>query len=293
MAGHAWPLVRPDGAPDYYGISLVNYDETMQIIQKHQAKQMWDIARNDFGASIVQINHPRSSQGWFDYVGYDPEIGLSSVNQRRWNPNFDAIEVFNSGDNDEGVLTDWFSLLDQGKAYTLTGNSDSHDPESALGNPRNVFAMPTDSPGDADEDDLILAILNHQNQVSNGPFITFLIDDNEIGSLVSKPSAATVDLEIIVQAPLWVEVNYLAVYSNNGEVVSYQSLTPTGEVVRFDDIVNLPIDQDAYFVVETGHTDARLGPVSRGERVFAITNPIWVDQDGNGNFDAPGLPVLE
>ena len=33
-------------------------------------------------------------------------------------------------------------------------------------------------------------------------------------------------------------------------------------------------------------------PIPRGFEVipFALTNPIWVDQNGDGNFMAPGIP---
>jgi hypothetical protein len=87
-----------------------------------------------------------------------------------------------------------------------------------------------------------------------------------------------------------VNVDYLKVYSSHGAVVYEETLSDTGEVVRFDDTVTLDATQDAYFVVQAGHTTATMGPVEPGAQTFAITNPIWVDVDGNGAFDPPGLP---
>lgn len=290
--GHfnSWPMTKPDYAPDYYGVPMVEYDEDQVIVKKYEHPDMWDIARNDFGAQVIQINHPRSSSsGWFNYVNYDPSVGVGSVWQWRWRDDFDAIEVFNSGANHEGSLDDWFSFLDQGLNYTLTGNSDSHTITSELGNPRNVFAMPTDDPVAADPMDMVDAILNHENQVSNGPFIQFSISGESIGGSVSLSPGSDVDIQIRVQAPLWVEMDYLRVYSNNMTIVTEIALSSTGTVVRYDDTVTLTPASDAYYVVEAGHTSATLGPVIRGERVFGMTNPIWVDIDGSGTFNPPGL----
>jgi len=290
--GHfnTWSLEPLPGAPDYYGVPLVEYTEDRVAIQRYEHPELWDIARDDFGAQVIQINHPRSgSAGWFNHVGYDPTIGVSSVYPARWREDFDAIEVFNSGGEHEGTLEDWFSFLDQGLNYTLTGNSDSHSIGSELGNPRNIFAMPTDNPGQADPQDMIDSILAHRNQVSIGPFVTIEIEGASMGSLVSLTPGSDVDLVITVQAPMWMEVNYLRVWSNNQTLVQDIALAPTGVVIRYDDTITLSPGADAYYVVETGHTSATLGPVVRGERVFAMTNPIWVNIDGNGVFDPPGL----
>ena len=291
--GHlnAWPMDRPGWAPDYYGVPLVKYSEHRQIIKKYEIPELWQIARSDFGAQVIQINHPRSdSLGWFNYVDYDPTVGVSPLDPALWSTGFDAIEVFNSGSNHEGSLTDWFSFLDQGLEYTLTGNSDSHSPDSNLGNPRNVFYMPTDDPALADPADMVDSILNHRNQVSNGPFISFSINGEPIGGMVSGETDLEANLQIKVQAPLWVTVDTLRIYSHHGQVIQQIDLPPTGNVVRFEGTISYELEQDAYFVVWAGSDTANLGPVTRGENPFCMTNPIWVDANGNGRFDPPGLP---
>ncbi|MDP8223392.1 MAG: CehA/McbA family metallohydrolase [Candidatus Lernaella stagnicola] len=290
--GHtnAWPLVADPAANDYYSIRLVEYDENGGSAGRHEFDEIFDIARNEFGAQVVQINHPRASTAWFDWVGYDPAAGVDSVDERRWTENFDAIEVFNSGNNDEGALADWYSFLDQGYTYTMTGNSDSHTTSNTLGNPRNVFSMSDDDPTTADPDDMVAAILAHQNQVSNGVLIDFFIGDESIGGLYTCADGGTVDLEIVVQAAPWVATDYLRVYTNHGTLAAEVALPASTDVVRYDDTITLAITQDSYFVIAAGHTSATLHPVNT-ERVFGITNPIWVDTDCNGEFDPPGLPV--
>ncbi len=286
--GHfnTWPLdARPD-KPDYYGVPMVEYADGV-IVQRYQFPDMWDIVRSEFGADIVQINHPRDGSGWFTWVEYDPLIGVSSAHPNRWRDDFQAIEVFNSGQTDHGTLDDWFSFLDQGYAYTMTGNSDTHSVGDTPGNPRNVFAMPDDDPATADPEDMVDSIQSQKNFVSNGPFVTFELDGVGLGELVTDEDG-TVDLQIKVQAPSWVRVNYLRVYSNHQSIVHEEAIGETTDVVRFDDAVSLACAEDAYFVVEVGHDSATLRPVV-SDTVFAITNPIYVDADGNDEFDPPGL----
>jgi hypothetical protein len=287
---NAWPLTPPAGAADYFGIRFSEYDDG-DFVSRRIYPDMWEIARQDFGASIIKINHPRSStSGWFNTVHYDRTIGVSSANPNLWSDDFDALEVWNSGSNGDDLNTflDWFSLLDQGYTCTMMGGSDSHAATVSLGNPRDLFVMPTDSPADADPMDMVDSILHHRSEVSNGPFITFSINGQSIGSLVTGVGGDTVNLDIVVQAPSWVAIDYVKVYSNHGAIIDQEVVSGTN-VIRFTGSIPATSAVDAYFVVEAGSTTSTLSPVNPGGRVFAITNPIWVDFDGNGQFDAPGL----
>ena len=291
--GHfnTWPLLPPEGADDFFGIRLATFDENGDFVGTREFPDMWAIARDQYGALVIQINHPRSgTSGWFNTVKYDPAVGVSSADPKRWADTFDAVEVWNSGTGSDNLktLTDWFSFLDQGYAFTMNGNSDSHSPSAMLGNPRNVFAMPTDDPQAADPLDMVDSILHHRNEVSNGPFISFSVNGQPIGSLVTGVEGGAVNLDVVIQAPSWVGVDYVRVYSNGGEVIAEQPVSGT-DVVRFDGSIPVTSAVDRWLVVEAGHSTATLSPVNMGQPVFSITNPIWVDFDGNGAFDPPGL----
>ena len=75
----------------------------------------------------------------------------------------------------------------------------------------------------------------------------------------------------------------------NGEVVRELVPSTTG-VVRVDEAVLVTPVRDTWYVVFAMDQDGTLGPVAPGQKIFALTNPIWVDRDGNGVFDPPGLP---
>jgi len=291
--GHfnTWPLSPPSTANDYFGIRLANFDANGNFVSKRNFLDMWTQARNEYGAQIIKINHPRSgTSGWFNTVGYDPTIGVSSVNPDLWSDDFDAIEVWNSGTNSDDLATliDWFSFLDQGYKYTMLGGSDSHGPNSMLGNPRDLFSMPTDDPSAADPQDMVDSLLNQRSESCSGPFVSFSINGHAIGSFVTGIGGDTVNLDIVIQAPSWIDVDYLRVYSNGGEIIAEQAVSGSG-VVRFDGFITVTSDADRWLVVEAGHSTATLSPVNPGEPVFTITNPIWVDFDGNGTFDPPGI----
>jgi hypothetical protein len=287
--GHfnAWPVEPNPERPEFYGLPFMLYDDEREIIRNYEFPEMWQFARDDYSARFVQINHPR---GWYEYAGYTTTDGVDAADPLRFGTDFEAIEVWNGSSSD--TIEYWFSFLDQGYNFTMHGNSDSHNYDGVIGDPRNLIAMPLggDDPADADVEDFFAGDLAHQSQISSGPLIDFSIGDQMIGGLVTGLGGSTVTLSITVQAPLWVQVDYLRVYSNHGELVYEEALAPTGEVVRFDGDIDLEATGDVYYVVKAGHTSAQLGPFNPGNPVFAITNPIWVDIDGNGVFDPPGLP---
>ena len=77
---------------------------------------------------------------------------------------------------------------------------------------------------------------------------------------------------------------------NCDEVLNVATTTP-GEVVKYDDVLSLPVTTDAHVVVLGFGQDQ----LPRGFRQFDptqvprfTTNPIFVDADGDGVFTAPG-----
>ncbi|MBK7535849.1 MAG: PHP domain-containing protein [Myxococcales bacterium] len=133
------------------------------------------------GATMVQVNHPRSSgfgqfQAFFDRANlvYDytrrtifgdfakarvPNEILRLPEESLWSDAFNALEVWNgfsTADTDgdgileltsaDRVLRDWFNMLSLGLFVTPLGNSDSHTSVSdPLGMPRTYVRVSNDS----------------------------------------------------------------------------------------------------------------------------------------------------
>ncbi len=254
--------------------------------------------RKAWPQAVFQVNHPRSApiSGYLNYVGYDPETGVVK-HPKEWSLDFDALEVFNSSgwkQNASGTVRDWFSLLDRGKRTTATGNSDSHTALSTeVGYPRNYVALSTDDPSKLEIPAFAQAVKNQRVLVSGGPFVTVSINGKSMGELVDA-SAKQVQLTIKVQAPTWIATDTLRVIlggKDGGDEVATITLDaskvdPQNPVVRFDESVPLTLTKDTWVVVVV-QGKGSLSPVVRGKEPFAMTNPIYLDVDGDGAYDPP------
>lgn len=120
--------------------------------------------------------------------------------------------------------------------------------------------------------------------MSGGPFVEAWINGKGLGELVGTNN---VKLKVKVQAPSWMDVNKLVVLANGKEVQS-TDIPESKNVVRYDGEFSFSVAKDTWYVViVTGDKD--LAPVYPGAKSYSFTNAIFVDADGNGKFDAPGL----
>lgn len=249
--------------------------------------------RSTWPDAVLQVNHPRtSSSGYFRTVGFEPAAGTFEHGEM-WSDNFDALEVFNSSgwsSNKSSTVKDWFSLLDRGLLVTATGNSDSHDAfGTEVGYPRNYVKLSTDSPANLSLTEFTKAIKDQQVLVSGGPFVTVSVGGKSMGQ-VADASAKKAQIAIKVQAPLWMPVDTLQVFVGGvaAHKVTLDSSTadPTNPVIRYNSSLDLVVDKDSWVVVVvTG--SGTLAPVSENDEPFALTNPIYLDVDGNGVYDPP------
>ena len=102
-------------------------------------------------------------------------------------------------------------------------------------------------------------------------------------------AAGGVDLLVRVQAPPWMDVKVLKVVANGVEVAGVPldagTVDPYNPIIRYHDTLTFTPAADTWYVVRV-EGDSSREPVQQ-LRSFAFTNPIWVDVDGNGKFDAP------
>ncbi len=225
----------------------------------------------------------------------------------------------------EGQIDDWFSLLNLGYKYTVLGNSDTHGWSSVeSGCPRNFVLSDTDEPAFIDDQAIADAVRRHQVVASYGPFIRMTLDGHNIGDEFTPPTGP-LPLHISVQAPTWIDVDRVELYEN-GTLIREWTVPVTGDTLRFDSEVDVTPSQDSWYVVSV-LGDEGLDPVFTPVEMpqiqlqnvvfgalgnvaavatylspavpipetypvlpYAITNPIWVDLQGDG-FDAPGIPA--
>jgi hypothetical protein len=224
-----------------------------------------------------------------------------------------------------GTVETWFTMLDRGHVATAMGTSDSHHllgDEPGYARTMLYVGAGKDTPGGFSRQDVVDAIHAHRTVATNAPFIEMTIGTGMIGDTIKAGPA--IDVTIRVHAPSWAPVNRLRLYSNSA-IVADQPIPAPG--TSFSTVIHLDLAQDAWVVAEvTGSSNmfpvlsptefppldatviiqalsigldlsslpitASLKPPSTHiSSPYAITNPIWVDIDGNGfTPPKPALP---
>jgi hypothetical protein len=278
---------------------------------------------NYFTAIDIQFDEtgPRTGSGALDPLTVRLNAGDDLLSTR-----FVAVEVM-TWLNVQG-LSDWTNFLNAGIRFTATGNSDTHTTRvESSGWPRNFVYVGHDDPAELAVSELVDALHQGRNTVSFGPFVTLsaLGADGviaEIGDTVAPDDEGNVTITVRVQAPTWVTFDRVVIYDGGtgtevagGDVVPERVSTGEAEGAdRYDfslEHVATP-EEDTWFIAIVSGSESlfpeipynesdretltieqlRNGDVEEPATAFAITNPIWVDADDNGEIDASHL-VLE
>jgi hypothetical protein len=217
-----------------------------------------------------------------------------------------------------GTVETWFAMLDRGHRATGMGTSDTHHllgDEPGYARTLLFVGAGKDVPGGTSRDDVIEAIRQHRAIATNAPFLEMAIGAHRIGDTVVA-AGGSVDVVVRVRAPSWAAVDRLVVYSNS-KVVASQAI-PAAQGTDHEARVHLDLAADSWVVAEaTGSGSmfpvvspiefppldasviikalsvgldlsalpltSRLKPSSLHVATpYAITNPIWIDVDGNG-----------
>jgi hypothetical protein len=218
-----------------------------------------------------------------------------------------------------GAVDDWFHLLNRGYRYTAVADSDSHgNTYEEPGYPRSYVRLGVDDPFKIRDLDVARAIKAHAVTMTNGPFVELFLGDQPMGGQLSGVSSAT--FRVRVRKAPWVHVEQLNVYVNGALAGSY-ALDDSADTTVSD---TLSFARDSYVVAEVTGAKTSLWPIVTGLeeppltiadvigtlgdafgipsnplgnlRVnlvtavfpYAITNPIWVDVEGDGVWTPPG-----
>jgi hypothetical protein len=248
--------------------------------------------------AIVDVHHPRIDNeiGYFNISGFDARNDKAS--KPGFSFDFDAIEVINGYQDPERksidrMIDDWFALLNHGHIVTATGNSDTHHLDHNIGGyPRNYVRVQEDSPTKLREHEIERAVKGHHVMFTTAPFLMLSVGDGGIGDVApAKSGHATAKIE--VRAAPWVSVSTVILYVNGKEATRWKvPKTPNNsDPVRFTQSYDVTVARDGWIVARVDG-DEPLAPVV-GDRVrfdvrpLAVTNPVFLDVDGNGKYDPP------
>ena len=283
--GHfnAFPLVLDADKPNWGGI----FPHDKNPVELFDAIR----AQHD-GEVVIQVNHPRGMAGpgaYFTHVRLDPET-LEVNNPDAWSTNWDTIEVFNgdcsTSDSNGKTLTDWIAFTNHGLRKTLASGSDTHGEGSPPGIPRNWIRLDYDAV-EADSQTLVEAVRARRMFVSCGPFVRFeAADGTGLGGLTAVDDDGKVSFSVRVEAPTWMAVDEVRLLENGVMVDAVDVSASDDPVVRLDAAFEVTPEADAWYAIEVIGSGS-LAPFSRSGPPYALTNPIEVDADGDGDWTAP------
>lgn len=260
------------------------------------------------GAKVGFLNHPRLGCSYMCLIGYDPHTAVASmktpeplglpVTSSVWTWNFQGIEYMNgprdpfirAGEEDRtGLFDDWQSFLNHGHRIVAIGASDEHDYD-ALGMPRIFFGAKSDAPEDFDEQDLVDAVYDGNILVSTGAFARVAVAGKTMGDVVTV-AGGNVSLKIEIEAIPEIDVTHFRVYVNCDQYGPPVATTDPDGVVKYDATFPLTVTSDANITVigfGKNYLPRGLPQFDPTNNPRFTTNAIYVDVNGDGDFDAPG-----
>ncbi|QDT26400.1 hypothetical protein Enr10x_17010 [Gimesia panareensis] len=253
------------------------------------------------GAEVIILNHPywpSIPEGPFGRFRFNRSTG-----QRGEGPafNFNGYEVVQPANKIPDffyALEDWMSLLNRGLKLTAVGATDSHTVNNPVGQARTYLESSTDNITEIVPREVYRAFTEGRAVAAAGIFANLKLQGQyHMGDLVpaealpdnSKSQDAKLTALLRVASPSWVRPREAMIYVN-GKQVAHQSIKtvpnqPTNETLEFS--IDRP-PHDAYvvaFVVGDGITLP--GWTTYGKASQAITNPIFLDVDGDAKYSSP------
>jgi hypothetical protein len=269
---------------------------------KHTAAQIFADVRARAPGALIDVHHPRLVHGSMGYfVLSELDIATGRTRTPGFSFDFDAIEVLNGyQDSDRKtvakVIGDWIGFLDSGKRVSCTGNSDSHHMTFNLGGyPRNYVAVGDVAIDKLDPAAVAAQVKTGHSYFTTGPIVDATIAGKSYGEVASVPpgTPGKVDLHVTVRAANWVSTGKLTVIGPGNTVLATRAIAPSTHTVRFDETIELPAGRDGYAIIRVDG-DRPMAPNVGDSGSFlvypmAVTNPIWIDHDGDGKI-TPAAP---
>ena len=266
-------------------------------------------AARERGARVVQLNHARVNgecgilcvldwdRGAGDPTTDDPEALALPAGTEIWSWDFDSFELINGlrsplldeeDPRHSGALNDWLAFLNLGHRVTATAVTDVHGLQIP-GEPRVYVQVPDDTRGVVSADDVADGELDGAAVISVGAFASLSIAGAGPGALASAPGGAAV-LALRVQALPAIDVATVVVLVNCDQVAIIDATEPYA-LEKLNVQIPLELTSDAH-VVTLGFgaepmPEGLLDYDARNVPRF-VTNPIYVDVDGDGVWTPPG-----
>lgn len=261
----------------------------------------WD----DDSDKVVQLNHPDvpvifgdADRDGLPDRGFPALLRLSDVMEVHTRTDGPAIDIFyepGAADGEVPQVIRWMQLLNLGHRLPGVANTDAHRTFHGSGWLRSYIHCATDDPAEADLMEVCHAIERGAVVMTTGPFLRVEASSSGVvvgpGADLAAPEGV-VELSIVVECPNWLDINRVQVFANGRRLSSHNftrrrrgDLFGDGPTV-FDATVSLALADDAHLVVAAVGEGLQLGrvvgPRHGLQAPIAVSNPIFVDVDGDG-----------
>lgn len=287
---NSFPLkYRPD--EEYHGAIYPLAEEVPPLFKASRKKDP---------EAILQVNHPRSGTlGYFNNYELDEESAAFA--KEHFDISFDVLEIVNGpyffSSSNYKSIKDWFHLLNRGYYFPLTGSSDTHSIDKAEPGYSRTYAVYKGEEGDnLNWDVLALSIKKGRSFSSNGPIVEFKVNGKYSSGDSFTETSGKVDVWIKVQSAPWIAIDEVRIIVNGERKIIFPVNTEKEVIPKFIEQIGLKLERDSYIAVEILGKESLFPVLQRTSSSgllenailpYALTNPVFVDVDGNGKYDAP------
>jgi hypothetical protein len=240
---------------------------------------------------VVVLNHPRDVHNGFVPFAETNYNSATGENLRGFEFEFDAVELINSGalrSDLMQVVHDWFGLLNHGYRVTAVGASDSHDVSRFIvGQGRTYIFCRDDDPANIDIQEACANLRAGRALVSLGLLVDMTVQGRfRVGDLAAR-LPEEVEVTATVTAPQWSKADRVELYANGVKIQETNLMKATWQLARpANDTWLVAIASGPGITSPHWAIPKPYQPSSKvwNPRVFGLTNPIWLDADGDGKF---------
>ena len=256
------------------------------------------------GVRVVVLNHPRNVHNNFQPFAATNYNAVSGENKRGPEFQFDTMELLNSSAQQSDymlVYHDWFALLNYGYRVTGVGSSDSHDVSRYIvGQGRTYIAAPDSDVSRIDIETACSNLIAGRALVSMGLLAQMTVNGRFHAGELATNLGNEIRVSVRVSAPSWISAARVELFAN-GVSIRTNDIGPSdaksqGVKANVEWILPRPAHDVHLIAIATGPgvgapfwaIPKPYQPTSPGwtNRVIGVTNPIWIDADGDGQFTA-------
>jgi hypothetical protein len=259
--------------------------------------------RNVPGVQAIVLNHPRDVHNNFIPFSVKNFNAGSGDNRRGAAFTFDAIEVCNSGTLQSDLSRswrDWFALLNHGYHTVAVGSSDSHDVSRFIvGQGRTYIASDDRDSAKIDTATALKNLKAGHAYVSMGLLTTLTVEDKFRPGDTATGLGEEVHVKVRVLGPSWTDADKVELYANGVRIHSeaIAQLKQAGEKAAVQWTIPKPPYDVHLVAIATGpgvrepywNIPFPYQPTDhlRDPQVLGLSNPVYLDADGDGHYTPP------